>query len=68
MTIDEIGERLRAISNASGDSETAHDLEDRLHSDVLWAIGSGELTGSEAQAAAILAWGSKHIDFSRWHA
>lgn len=63
MTLSEIKRRLKRIEEERGDPETAHDLEDILFEDVLYAIAGGVENPSELADAALR---SKNIKFPRY--
>lgn len=60
-------QRIGAIRRAgkSGDSETAHRLEDAFRADVLTAIANLE-TDSQPSELAALAMSTSQIAFQRW--
>jgi DNA-binding FadR family transcriptional regulator len=64
MTIKEVQERVSEISNASGDDERAHSMEDDLYQDLLEAIESGEAEAPQAMCQIALT--TKAMDFARW--
>ena len=66
MKLATVRQRIGAIRRAakSGDSETAHKLEDALRADVLTAIST--LEAADPVAMAALAMSTRQIRFSRW--
>ena len=64
MTVTGIEERVRAIRERRHDAEEAHSLEDRLYTDFIAFIASGEDGPIREMAQAILK--TQEIDFPRW--
>ena len=57
---------LAEVGAASGDSERAHGLEDKLWEDVLYAIAEGECAAPDLCAKMALR--TKDFKFGRWYA
>lgn len=66
LTIDQIQAEVDALRKNSADAEAAHGSEDALHQVVLEAIAINQLSGAEAQRAALVALETKRLAFPRW--
>ena len=64
MTLDEVVERVKAISERADDAEVAHSMEDGLYRDVLAAISAFDCEDPVLCARAALR--STELNFPRW--
>lgn len=65
MTIPEIQARVRLIESAQNDQEYAHELEDSLYIDVLFAISAMPTPAAQLAKAALAA---HNLPFIRFYA
>ena len=66
MTIEEVQNRVQDIASTAGDPEDQHELEDKLHVDVLKQVASsGDPILSRIAKEALK---TQDIDFPRWYA
>lgn len=64
MTLSDVFARIEAIRKIQHDLETAHNMERKLHIDVLRAIAEGKAQSPKALANAAVS--TIHMDFVRW--
>lgn len=68
LTPERVQEEVEYIKTIAGDDEAAHGAEDYLWSQVIEAIATNRLSGSDAQRAALYALQTRDVKFSRWRA
>ncbi len=65
VTPEEVRRRADAVAYLHDDPESAHQTEDALHVDVLYAIAGGAPNAAELAAAALR---TRSLTFPRWYA
>lgn len=65
LTPGRVREFVAEIAEVAGDPEVAHDMEDSLRREVLTAIAINQISGADAQLAALYALASQDIEFPR---
>lgn len=63
LTVEDVRAKVREISEARGDDEIAHGLEDELRERVLKAIAGGAPNAAELAAEVLK---TSDIEFQRW--
>lgn len=66
LTVEQIEAEVHALNANHSDWEAAHGAEDKLHAVVLEAIAINQLSGVNAQRAALIALETSRIKFPRY--